>query len=123
MKRAIVILAAAFCGWVFAISVPSARHLDPALQLASKVSLAWIGFYCIYNSPEEEAPFNPAPRSGGRTVAGKSALVEADGRGVIRRGYSSPSRRAPRGIRRLDPRSCTRSARGQFDDVFTILGL
>jgi ABC-type nickel/cobalt efflux system permease component RcnA len=50
MKRAIVILAAAFCGWVFAISVPSARHLDPALQLASKVSLAWIGFYCIYNS-------------------------------------------------------------------------
>jgi len=56
-------------------------------------------------------------------VAGKSALVEADGRGVIRRGYSSPSRRAPQGIRRLDPRSCTRSAREQFYDVFTILGL
>jgi len=50
MKRAIVILAAAFCGWIFAISVPSARHMDPALQLASKVSLGWIGFYCIYSS-------------------------------------------------------------------------
>ena len=50
MKRAIVILAAAFCGWVFATSVPSDRHLYPALQLATRVSLGWIGFYCIYNS-------------------------------------------------------------------------
>ena len=50
MKRAIVIFAAAFCGWFFAISVPGASHLNPALQLATRVSLGWIGFYCIYNS-------------------------------------------------------------------------
>jgi len=56
MKRAIVIFAAAFCGWVFAVSVPSNRHLDPALQLASRVSLGWIGFYSIYNSLGRRRP-------------------------------------------------------------------
>jgi len=64
MKRAIVILAAAFCGWVFAISVPSARHMDPALQLASKVSLGWIGFYCIYNSLRKTRPPDQRGESG-----------------------------------------------------------
>jgi len=50
MKRAIVVFAAAFCGCVFAISVPNDRRLIWWLQWVNTVSLGWIGFYCIYNS-------------------------------------------------------------------------
>jgi uncharacterized membrane protein len=45
-----VILAAAFCGWVLAISLPIDGQLPPTLQWVNTVSFGWIGFYCIYNS-------------------------------------------------------------------------
>lgn len=51
MKRAIVVFAAALCGCVFAISVPNDRHLIWWLRWVNTVSLGWIGFYRIYNSP------------------------------------------------------------------------
>lgn len=69
MKRAIVILAAAICGCVFAISLPTDRHLDPALQLATRVSLGWIGFYSIYNSLRRRRPTKWLSDQEGHTAA------------------------------------------------------
>jgi ABC-type nickel/cobalt efflux system permease component RcnA len=65
-----VILAAAFCGWVFAISLPSDRHLDPALQLASRISLGWIGFYSIYNSLRKRRAAKWLSEQEGHSAAG-----------------------------------------------------
>jgi hypothetical protein len=55
MKRAIALFAAAFCGLVFAFSVPTDHRMIWWLQWANTASLAWIGFYCIYNALRKRA--------------------------------------------------------------------